>query len=74
MRGDRVGHLGLALKVGFPFSWEFERKTRKTFKGNQRPRQGKFSYGSKTAEVLYFHLDTDSIIADRPVFTAENKE
>ena len=37
MRGDCAGHLGIALKVGFPSAWEFERKTRKIFKSNQRP-------------------------------------
>lgn len=74
MRGDSAGHLGFALKVGFPFSRSFERKTRKTFRSNQRPMRGRFSYGSKTGEVAYFRSDRDSIIMDRPVFTAENKE
>ena len=35
--GPRAGHLGFVLKVGFLFSWEFERKTRESFKSNQRP-------------------------------------
>jgi hypothetical protein len=74
MRGERGGHLGFALKVGFLSSWEFERRTRKIFKSNQRPRRGKFSYGSKMGEMVYLRSDTDSIITDRPVFTAENKE
>ncbi len=74
MRCDRGGHPGCALKAGFLSSWEFERKTRRTFKGNQSQRQSKFSYGSKTREVVYFRGGTDSIITDRPVFTAENKE
>ena len=74
MRGERAEHFGFALKVGFLSSRRFERKTRKTFRSNQRPMRGKFSYGSKTGEVVYLRSDIDSIIKDRPVFTVENKE
>ena len=74
MRSDGAGHPGCALKVGFLSFRRFERKTRKTFRSNQRPMRGTFSYGLKTGEVVYLRSATDSIITDRPVFTAENKE